>query len=70
MSEWNAFKRGLDGGRMPVNEGMASVDREGGFRREDKGIPLFMGLLGRPGLREWEREAGGDSGVLEFATNS
>lgn len=70
MSDWNAFKRDLDGGRILVNEGIASVDREGGFLMAGRGIPPFLGLLGRPGPREWVREAGGDLGVLEFETNS
>jgi hypothetical protein len=70
MSDWNAFRRDLDGGRMPVNVGMARVESEGGLRRAGRGIPLFLGLLGRPGPREVLRDAGVDSGVLAFTKDS
>jgi hypothetical protein len=68
MSDWKAFRRDLDGGRMPVNVGMASVDSEGGLRKAGRGIPLSLGLPGRP--REVLREAGGDSGILAFTKDS
>jgi hypothetical protein len=70
IRDWNALRRGLDGGRIPVNEGIASVDREGGFLNAGRGIPLFLGLLGRPGPRKWVRKAIGDSGTLEFVADS
>lgn len=47
MTDLRALIRDSEGGRMPENVGIASVDRDGGFRMG--GAVPFLGLLGNAG---------------------